>query len=312
MTEPKITETLPAISFNAEELEAWVRGIVENYTGLVVTEDMVPAIKSEMAGLNKVRDRLEAARKEAVRRVSTPIREFEDRIKAITAVLVEARAGLDAQVKAFEERQREDKRREVEFLIRDTLDQNKVMGLEIQIRAAWLNKTTPLKTIKAEVEALILGHIQRERERAELEQARQDRAFAVENHLAAQNQARGTTVPVATFQVLIAGDMPLSDVMQAVTDHCARQHAQNDARALRQAQQAGEQPTPLARLAPGSVPPAPSVNPRRLTINAVYEAARIDDVRAAVNYLRNACTACDVQVFEITANATPRITKEEE
>jgi hypothetical protein len=290
--EPQITETLPSITLNIEELERWARGVVEPYQGLVVTEDQVPAIKSEMAALNKVKDKLETARKEAVRRVSAPIREFEDRIKAVTAIIVEARSGLDMQVKAFEERQRADKQREVEFLIRDTLDQHKVPGLEIQIQAAWLNKSTPLKTVKAEVEAMILGHIQREREIAELERARQDRALAVENHLAAQNLANGTAVPVAMFQNQIAGGAPLADVLAEVTAYCAAQRERNEH--ITTPRVAVPAPAPVMQpVTPGAKPP------RRMAITATYDAVNAGRVRDAVQQLRALCTSFDINVVEL-------------
>ncbi|BFR49479.1 DUF1351 domain-containing protein [Nitratidesulfovibrio sp. HK-II] len=289
MTEPKITETLPAISFNAEELEAWVRAIVANYEGLVVTEDMVPAIKSEMAGLNKVRDRLEAARKEAVRRVSAPIREFEDRIKAVTAIIVEARAGLDAQVKAFEELQRADKRREVQFLITATLDEHGLPGLDIPIQDAWLNKTKPLKTVKAEVEAIILRHIQQERERAALEQAQQDRAVAIEQKVEALAEIYGFSLPASSFLRLQDLQVPLAEALTQIE----------------QAYSARAQAMRIAPAAPAATPPrsaqvlqpvAPTAAPGRplrktLTITLEYDAMREPAVLASLRHLESLCAS---------------------
>lgn len=288
--EPQITETLPSITLNIEELERWARSVVEPYQGLVVTEDQVPAIKSEMAALNKVKDKLETARKEAVRRVSAPVKAFEEQIKAVTAIIVEARAGLDSQVKAFEERQRADKQREVAFLIKDTLDQYKITGLEIPVQASWLNKTTPLKTVKAEVEAIILRHIQQERERAELEQARQDRALAVENHLTAQNLANGTAVPVAMFQGHIAGFAPLADVLAEVSAYCAAQRECNEKATTAR----------VAPPAPATQPVASGAKPpRRMSITATYDAINAGSVRAAVQQLRALCTSFDINVQEV-------------
>ncbi len=289
MTEPKITETLPAISFNAEELEAWVRAIVANYEGLVVTEDMVPAIKSEMAGLNKVRDRLEAARKEAVRRVSAPIREFEDRIKAVTAIIVEARAGLDAQVKAFEELQRADKRREVQFLITATLDEHGLPGLDIPIQDGWLNKTKPLKTIKAEVEAIILRHIQQERERAALEQARQDRAVAIEQKVEALAEIYGFSLPASSFLRLQDLQVPLAEALTQIEQaYSARAQAMR----IDPAAPAATPPRSAHVLQP-VVPTAAPGRPLRktLTITLEYDAMREPAVLASLRHLESLCAS---------------------
>jgi hypothetical protein len=219
--ELQVKETLPELSFNFDELKAWAVGLTENYNGLVVTEDMVPAIKSEMAGLNKMRDKLETARKEAVKRVSAPIKDFEAQVKEVVGIFTTAREGLAEQVHAYEQRARDEKRASVQFAIDAAKDEHGVQGLAIPIQESWLNKTAKMQTVKAEVDAIILAHLKAEREREELARARQERAFAIEQKVQALNAAHSMTVAVSTFTRMTEGDTPLADVFEAIEKHFA-------------------------------------------------------------------------------------------
>ncbi len=98
-----IKETLPALSFNYDQLKEWAHGLTARYADMVVTEDSVADVKRDMAELNKNKAKLETARKETVRRLSEPIRSFEAQVKEVVGIFDAAYAGLAGQVKAFED-----------------------------------------------------------------------------------------------------------------------------------------------------------------------------------------------------------------
>ena len=60
-----VTATPLVINWNRDAVSALLDATLEQYEKLVVQEEDVPAIKSEMAGLNKLRDRLDNARSPA-------------------------------------------------------------------------------------------------------------------------------------------------------------------------------------------------------------------------------------------------------
>ena len=93
-----VTATPLVINWNRDAVSALLDATLEQYEKLVVQEEDVPAIKSEMAGLNKLRDRLDNARKEITRQIAGPLEAFDAEAKALVARVVEVRAGLDAQV----------------------------------------------------------------------------------------------------------------------------------------------------------------------------------------------------------------------
>ncbi len=112
-----VTATPLVINWNRDAVSALLDAVLEQYEGLAVREEDVPAIKSEMAGLNKLRDRLDDARKEITRRIAGPLDAFNDEARALVARVVEVRVGLDAQVKEFERMDREGRRKSVQFVI---------------------------------------------------------------------------------------------------------------------------------------------------------------------------------------------------
>lgn len=89
MEELKLQTTLPAIGFNFAELKAWAEEITAKYNGLVVREEDVAGIKSEMAGLNKLKASLEQARQD--RAVA-----IEEKCKTLAATY-----GFDLPVSSF-------------------------------------------------------------------------------------------------------------------------------------------------------------------------------------------------------------------
>lgn len=102
---------LPILA-NFEEMAAKVAEFVEVYRDLEVTEDYVPQAKKDRAYLNSFDKALDARRLEIEREYTAPVVAFKSEIAKLRAPIKEASAAIDAQVKAFEERQRIAKREE--------------------------------------------------------------------------------------------------------------------------------------------------------------------------------------------------------
>lgn len=213
----QINESLPVLSCNFEQLKAWAMELAERYAGIVVTEDAIAEVKRDMAEINKAKKAVDEARKEAVRRVSEPIRAFEAQIREVCGIFDDAYGKLSTQVKAFENAQREEKRRLVEALIQEAVDAayGEAPHLPIPVQEAWLNKSTSLKAVREAVAALIEKDLEEARRRKALEQARQDRAAAMESHVKALNEKHGLDIPVSRFIVGLDShsEIPLSDML---------------------------------------------------------------------------------------------------
>ena len=224
--ELKIEPKLPVLSFNFEQLKAWATSLTERYANMVVTEEAIADVKRDMADINRAKKIVDDSRKEAVRRVSEPIRIFEGQIKEVCAIFDTAYSKLGEQVKTFEDTQREEKRNNVLELIGQCFaDAFGAHGdwpdFDIPIQEKWLNKTTSMKSIREDIAAIIQRHIEEEQRKASLEQARQDRAAAIENHVKALNQLHGLNLSLSRYLGTGNLDMsiPLSRVLENIEGH---------------------------------------------------------------------------------------------
>lgn len=218
-----VTPTLPVLTFNFEQLKAWASGIAEHYSGLIVTEDGVTEAKRDMAEINKAKAAVDAARKETVRQVSEPVRAFEAQVKEVCGIFDQAYAKLAEQVKVFEDARRDEKRVIVEGLIEEAVNglcpSDSVSLPDIPMQDKWLNKTASIKSIREDIAVIISRHIEEEQRKAALEQARQDRAAAIETHVKTLNQQYGFDQPVARFLHGQEVDLntPLADVLKRIS-----------------------------------------------------------------------------------------------
>ena len=81
-------EALPAtIDFNFEALKLGLSQSLAKYDGLVVTEDDIKGAKDDRAKLNKLREALEAKRKEVKRECMAPYNDFEAKVKELVALV---------------------------------------------------------------------------------------------------------------------------------------------------------------------------------------------------------------------------------
>lgn len=98
-----------SIDANFAECEAALTEMLAPYKTMVVTEDAVAGAKADRARIRKVASRIDDARKEVKRVYSEPLRLFEEKCKRLTGICAEADANLDGQIKAFEEKRKEEK-----------------------------------------------------------------------------------------------------------------------------------------------------------------------------------------------------------
>lgn len=284
----RVIATPPEITFDADALSAAVDAVLEQYDGLVVTEDMVTAIKSEMAALNRVKDKLEAARKDIAGQISAPVREFEAQVKGIVQRLVDGRVKLNAQVKEFDRQQREARRVSVQAIIDDVLVSAQLEGFDVEVDERWLNKSAKPKDIRAEIENIALREKTRRMEAEQLERAKQDRVLLIEQEVARAGERYGFDLPVAKFASLFSLEWETDKALAQVDEWFSAEAERRKPVA----------PAPTAEPAPVEQPiqqeaPQPATHPeqkaditRVLNVRVSYSASRHNDVMRAIDALR--------------------------
>lgn len=150
-------ETLPkTIEFNFEQLKEQLSKSLELYTGMVVTEDGIKEAKEDRAALNKLREALESKRKEVKRECMAPYNDFEAKVKELVQLVDFPICAIDGQLRAFEERRREEKRAAVLALYEEAVGElRELLPFERVWQDGWYNKSATMKKIKEEIDAAL-------------------------------------------------------------------------------------------------------------------------------------------------------------
>ena len=297
----KLHVSPPAVSFDFAGLVAWARGMTGKFENLVVTEDQVPEIKECMAELNKAKISLDNSRKETVKELSAPLKAFEGQIKQVTSIFDETYKFLSDQVQHFVEQEREKKREIVQAAIAEELAVRKdeVQAFAIPIQDKWLNKTTSIKSIREAVQGIIDQRIESLRLQQQAEQARAERASAIEQAVKAANAEYQLELSVAQFmtQWHVSLSTPLDDVCKDITGAAQRALArQAERKESARPSTAGllsnkwVAPQTSAATAVTTAPAAEAGPDKTMSIIITYSPAKEGEVRLALAKLRGLCT----------------------
>lgn len=146
---------LPAVvEFNFADLKDALGRKMELYRGLVVTEDSIKAAKQDRADLNKLREAMEAKRKEVKKACLVPYNDFEGKVKELVALVDAPIQAIDAQLKGYEEKRRANKQAEVRAIYEETVGELRpLLPFERLWRDEWYNTTWTMKKIREAVVA---------------------------------------------------------------------------------------------------------------------------------------------------------------
>ena len=147
-------EIIPkVIDWNHEELKSALRSQLKVYKNLIVTPDAIKSAKSDRANLNKLATAVEEYRKDVKRRCLEPYNELEAKCKEIVGIIKEPIEAIDTQVKAFEEQEKEEKRKALkEFFDGKVGDMADTIEFEKILDPKWGNKTKGLDELKGSLE----------------------------------------------------------------------------------------------------------------------------------------------------------------
>lgn len=145
------------IGFNFEELKAELTARLDYYNSLVVTEDTIKEGKAERAKLSKLREAVEAKRKEVKREYMAPYTDFENKVKELVCIIDAPIAAIDGQLKAFDDLRREDKRAEIQktYAALVPAEIQAIVPLERIFDPKWLNATVKTKAVEAELTTMV-------------------------------------------------------------------------------------------------------------------------------------------------------------
>lgn len=154
--ELKIKEvTLPEkIDFNYEELKQELIEKCKTYETIVYTDENIKEAKSDRANLNKLKKALNDEKIRREKEYMVPFNTFKAQINEIIGIIDKPVALIDSQVKAFEEKQKQDKRAAIEELF-VSIGFQSFVKLDMIFNDKWLNTSTSLKSIEDEMKQMM-------------------------------------------------------------------------------------------------------------------------------------------------------------
>lgn len=149
---PTNNQPLPAVQWNYEEVKAWLSDGLKRYDGIVYDENQITQAKKDRANLNKLADAIDAKRKEMKAVYLQPYSEFEAQAKELTAMVKSYSDSIGAQVKAFDDFKKQQKREEIKKLFEQIFgDLAKLVPFERIENPKWLNVTTSITAASEEI-----------------------------------------------------------------------------------------------------------------------------------------------------------------
>ena len=149
---PAHGEALPPVQWNYDEVKQWIQDGLANYKGIVYTSDSIALAKKDRAKLNKLVDAIDTKRKEMKAHYFHPYEAFEAQAKELVGMVKAVNTEIDAQVKAYEAFQREEKQTKIKGLYQTMIGNlAALVPYEKLHNPKWLNVTCSMGTITEEM-----------------------------------------------------------------------------------------------------------------------------------------------------------------
>lgn len=144
------------IQLNYEDIKMMLQEKLEVYKGAVVTEDGKTIAKKEVAYLRKLKKEIDDRRKEVKKTWNEPYDAFASKVSALLAMIDEPILLIDRQVKAFDEKQKEEKREKIRELYGQSIGELEAyLPWEKMYQHSWENVSVSMKKVSEEMQAKI-------------------------------------------------------------------------------------------------------------------------------------------------------------
>ena len=140
---------IPAMSWNEAEVERNLDEMLAAYKGRVYTPESIKSAKEDRAKVNGWDKQLGAAAKAAKKLYMKPLEDFQRSIKEMQGKCKEISGAIDAQVKAVEAAEKEEKASTLRLIYRDNIGElEALIPFERLLDNSWLNKTFAIAEAK--------------------------------------------------------------------------------------------------------------------------------------------------------------------
>ena len=144
------------ITANFDEMKKGLTELVAPYRNAIVSEDGIASAKSDRARLRKVENNIDDYRKTVKRIYTEPLAQFEDKCKELSAICKEASNHLDVQIKVFENKKKEEKKKALQdYFYEQASGYADYISFGEIFNEKWLNATFSSDSAKQEINQAI-------------------------------------------------------------------------------------------------------------------------------------------------------------
>ena len=144
-------KTIGSLTTNAKQIRELVQSALPKYDISNYSTDDIAKAKADKALLNKAAKTLNDKRIEFEKEFMAPFGEFKEVVSDTVKLIKEAVGKIDTVIKADEDRAKNEKREQVEHLAEECGLEELGIHLSKIWSDKWLNKTTSLKSIEADI-----------------------------------------------------------------------------------------------------------------------------------------------------------------
>lgn len=143
---------IPPMSWNEEEVQRNIDEMLAAYTGRVYTPDTIKGAKEDRAKVNAWNKQLGASVTAAKKLYMKPLEDFQQSVKKMQGQCAAVAGAIDAQVKAVEQAEKDEKASSLRLVYRDIIGElEPLISFERLLVPQWLNKTYALATATKEL-----------------------------------------------------------------------------------------------------------------------------------------------------------------
>lgn len=143
---------------NYEPLKAAAQELAAVYGSQLVSQDAIKDAKADMAMLRKLAKTASDMRIKIEREHAAKIATVTKQLKEVAGIFTDAAAKIDTQVKEYDEQRKAARMEEIKQIYAEEVgDMADLLPLEKLMRQDWLNKSTTTKTVRDDLQAIIIN-----------------------------------------------------------------------------------------------------------------------------------------------------------
>lgn len=166
--EPRITVNQLDFQWNYEEVKAGLAAFADKYKGLIVTDENLPDMEKARREIVHARTSITKFKTEGKKKLMEPANIFASQCDGLLSVVQEVEMPINAQLRKYDEKRKEQIVGRVnEYYQRKASEMSldmKYWPESLPIQAKWLNKTQKWEDTCGDIDSIILGQINQQRE----------------------------------------------------------------------------------------------------------------------------------------------------